>query len=108
PIKDYFKKEKDKVMYVYDYGDGWQHEVLLEKILIKNGKVKYPICADGQLACPPEDCGSIPGYYECIEAVKNKDNSEGLIDWIGDWRLDDFDPKKIVFTEPKKRFKNSA
>ena len=103
-IKEYFKKENDKIMYVYDYGDGWRHEVLLEKIMAKDSKAKYPICVDGQLSCPPEDCGSIPGYYECIDALKNNDDSEGKLTWLGDWMPDNFDPAKVKFKDPRKRF----
>lgn len=107
PIKEHFKNEKDKAIYVYDYGDGWEHEVVLERLLPKGPKAKYPLCVDGQLSCPPEDCGSIPGYYDCIEAIKNKDNSEGLLDWLDDWKPDGFDPKRVVFISPKTRFENS-
>jgi len=104
PIKKYFQKEKDRMLYIYDFGDGWRHEVFLERIYPKQSGVKYPLCLDGQLACPPEDCGSISGYYNCIRALQEGDNSEGLLDWLGDWAPEDFDPAKVKFESPRKRF----
>jgi len=106
-LKQFFINEKCKARYIYDYGDGWQHEVLLEKIFPKEARVKYPVCLDGKLSCPPEDCGSIPGYYQCIEAIKNQDNSDGLLDWLGDWKPDNFDPKQVKFEDPKRRLKRA-
>ena len=103
PITDYFKKKHDKLFYTYDFGDNWEHELVLEDILSKDTKKKYPICLDGKLACPPEDCGSIPGYYQCIQAIKDKKDKE-LLEWIGDWDSEHFDPKEIVFQNPRDRF----
>lgn len=62
---------------------------------------EYPICLDGNLSRPPEDCGGVGGYYECIEALINYDDSEGLLSWLGDWRPDDFNPKRVVFESPR-------
>jgi len=109
PLPKFFKKKSDKMFYVYDFGDNWEHEVVLEKIFPKESKVKYPVCLEGELACPPEDCGSIPGYYNCIEILErnNKEIDEELLAWIGYWDPDHFDPKEIIFTDPKKRFNES-
>jgi hypothetical protein len=103
PLTEFFKKVGDIMYYTYDFGDNWHHEVLYEGILIKNQKIKYPVCLDGKLACPPEDCGSIPGYYDCIKTLTDKKDKE-LLRWIGDWDPTNFDPKQIVFQNPKKRF----
>jgi len=103
PLKMFFKQENASVMYYYDYGDGWEHKVLLEKIIPRRAKMKYPVCLDGKMACPPEDCGGIPGYYRCIEAIKNLKNEDGLLDWLGDWKPGRFNPKNVVFDDPKQR-----
>lgn len=105
PIKTFFKKAGDSALYTYDFGDGWQHDVVLEGILLKESGKAYPVCLGGELACPPEDCGGVPGYYECITAVRNKDNSEGLLTWLGRWRPDRFDPKKVTFENPRSRLR---
>lgn len=106
PLSRFFKKKEDKLIYVYDFGDNWEHEIILEKILPKETGVKYPICLEGKLACPPEDCGSIPGYYHCIETLKDKKDKE-FLKWLGDWDPNYFDSKEVVFTDPKKRFNES-
>jgi hypothetical protein len=104
-ITQFFKKEKDECAYTYDFGDNWQHQIVLEKITDKAPGQKYPQCLDGAMACPPDDCGSIPGYYDCINAVKNKDNSEGLLDWLGEgWNPDEFDANAVVFESPREYF----
>lgn len=102
-IQQFFKKTGDKMIYVYDFGDNWEHEVLLEKILPKENGKKYPVCIDGKLACPPEDCGSIPGYYDCVQALKDQKNKE-LLEWIGDWDPEHFNPREVIFDDPRERF----
>ncbi len=106
PMKKLLKKEGDGVLYCYDFGDGWEHTVTLEKILPREENIAYPICLDGALAGPPEDCGSISGYYDCIAAVKNQDNKE-LLRWLGDWNPESFDPKAVAFELPWKRMKKA-
>jgi len=102
-ISHAFKEENDSITYVYDFGDNWEHDVVLEKILPKKLNKKYPVCLDGRLASPPEDCGSIPGYYECIKATKSRGDKE-FKEWVGDWNPKHFDPKEIFFENPRKRF----
>jgi len=59
-----------KAIYTYDFGDSWEHGIVLEKRLPVEHNITYPVCIDGQLACPPEDCGGIPGFYDLVEALK--------------------------------------
>jgi len=105
PIKSFFKKPKDRALYTYDYGDGWQHDVVLEKIVPREPKKTYPACLAGELTCPPEDCGGVFGYYECIKAIEKKDNSDGLLTWLGKWKPDRFDPRRVRFESPRSRLK---
>jgi hypothetical protein len=77
-------------VYEYDFGDGWEHEIKIEKLLpVEKGR-KYPACVGGKLACPPEDCGGIWGYYELLKAIKNPKDREHdqMMEWLGE----DFDP----------------
>ena len=53
---------KDKFLYEYDFGDSWDHELLVEKVLPYEAGQRYPVCLTGKRACPPEDCGGIWGY----------------------------------------------
>ncbi|MFZ1997993.1 MAG: plasmid pRiA4b ORF-3 family protein [Candidatus Sulfotelmatobacter sp.] len=80
-----------RVIYTYDFGDSWEHGIVLEKRLPVEPITKYPVCMDGQLACPPEDCGGIPGFYDLVEAITdpNHERHEEMSEWIGD----DFDPQ---------------
>ena len=90
--------------------------VTLDKILPKTKHARYPVCVDGKLAAPPEDCGSTHGYYRCIEAFdaadelkkqsdeEDKDELWDLLVWLGDWNPYEFDPKKIRFENPRDRF----
>jgi hypothetical protein len=63
---------KEKFEYEYDFGDGWKHQILVEKFLPVDNSLKYPICIGGKLDCPPEDCGGIDGYYYLLEVLGNK------------------------------------
>jgi len=84
------RHEKDKLTYEYDFGDGWEHEVVVEKILPREQGKDYPVCVTGRRACPPEDCGGPWGYGAFLEAIANPhhpDHKE-MTEWIGD----DFDP----------------
>ncbi|MBW2100514.1 MAG: plasmid pRiA4b ORF-3 family protein [Deltaproteobacteria bacterium] len=104
--------EPGKTMdYEYDFGDGWRHEILFEGILLKEKGVRYPICLDGERACPPEDCGGVGGYQNLIEILRDPDDEEyqSTMEWLSRWygRYDPeaFDAKRIKFDNPKKRWK---
>lgn len=84
-VSDLLKAEKDKIIYAYDFGDGWEHDVILEKILPLDNTLKYPICLTGKMNCPPEDCGGVWGYEDMLEILKQPDHEEyeSFIDWLG-------------------------
>ncbi len=71
--------------YRYDFGDGWEHEIVVEKILPVQKGVQYPICLAGKRACPPEDCGGIDGYADFLAAIQDPRHPEhkSMLDWIG-------------------------
>lgn len=85
--------EKSRFLYEYDLGDSWIHEILVEKILPPDPKVKYPVCIAGERSAPPEDCGGVWGYEEFVEAICDPDHPEHeeYLDWVGG----DFDPEKF-------------
>jgi hypothetical protein len=86
-------QEKGKFTYEYDFGDSWDHAILVEKILAPEESVSYPRCIKGKGACPPEDCGGIWGYYELLEALQNPEHPEHseMKEWVEDTH-GDFDP----------------
>jgi hypothetical protein len=61
--------EKDMFLYEYDFGDGWDHELLIEKVLPFEAGKRYPVCLTGKRACPPEDCGGMWGYADFLNAI---------------------------------------
>ena len=67
------------------------HEVLFEKCLPVDPKMKYPLCLDGKRACPPEDCGGPWGYGDLLEAIADPkhERHDELLEWLGD----EFDPE---------------
>ncbi len=91
------KKEKDTLMYEYDFGDGWMHDVVLEKILPFKTDIKLPVCLKGSRACPPEDVGGVPGYEMFLEAIADPSHPEheDMLEWIGG----DFDPGQFNLAE---------
>ena len=89
--------EKFKFFYLYDFGDSWEHEVLVEKLLTAEADIDYPICLKAKRACPPEDCGGTWGYQGFIEAIQDPDHPEheGMLEWVGGF----FDPEDAEFNE---------
>jgi hypothetical protein len=65
-----------KAMYTYDFGDSWEHVIIVEKVLPPEPGVAYPACVAGKLQGPPEDCGGIPGYYHLLEALSDSNHPE--------------------------------
>ena len=84
-------KEKSKILYEYDFGDGWEHTILLEKIIPFDTKLQIPSCVAGKRNCPPEDCGGIWGYSDMLEILKQPehDEYESYLEWLGG----EFDPE---------------
>lgn len=94
-LKDVLKKEKEKFIYEYDFGDGWEHKVTLEKILPFNTDQELPLCIKGRRGCPPEDVGGAWGYKEFLE--KWKDSSDPEHQEAREWAGEFFHPE--IFNE---------
>jgi len=84
--------------YVYDFGDGWEHEILFEGSPKKEQGMKYPLCLEGARACPPEDVGGIGGFYEFLEALADPKHEQhnDFIEWGGDFDPKEFDAEKAT------------
>ncbi|HIK45427.1 MAG TPA: plasmid pRiA4b ORF-3 family protein [Leptolyngbyaceae cyanobacterium M65_K2018_010] len=95
--------EKFKFYYLYDMGDSWEHEILVEKVLPPDPEVRYPTCLKGKRACPPEDCGGIWGYAEFLEAIQNPKHPEhqSMLEWVGG----EFDPEDFDLEETNRQLK---
>jgi hypothetical protein len=90
-------RPKQKIIYEYDFGDGWEHEILLEKSLPPEPGIRYPRCLAGARACPPEDCGGVGGYANFLEAIgdPNHEEHDEYLEWIGG----EFDPEEFELDE---------
>lgn len=92
-----FKQRKSAPFaYEYDFGDSWQHEIVIEDILSPTKVETSPLCIDGRRACPPEDCGGVWGYLDFLNAIgdsSNPDRAE-LLEWAGGT----FDPERCDVT----------
>ncbi len=89
-LSELLTTEKQRLIYTYDFGDYWQHEILLEKVLVADSAPLFAQCLAGKRAAPPEDCGGIGGYAELIRTAsdpKHPDHDD-LIEWLPE----DFDP----------------
>lgn len=96
-IARYFVSAKTKATYLYDFGDGWNHEIVLEKIISPEADVDYPRCVAGKRACPPEDCGGSWGYQKLLEIIRNPlhDEHKERMEWMDELGYDDFDPEEF-------------
>lgn len=90
-------REKSKFIYEYDFGDSWEHEILIEKILPGTEGSKLPVCLKGKGACPPEDIGGLWGYFGFLEAIGDPEHPEheDMLEWVGE----DFDPEAFDLEE---------
>ncbi|MEA3383096.1 MAG: plasmid pRiA4b ORF-3 family protein [Campylobacterota bacterium] len=93
-ISDELEYEKDKIRYIYDFGDDWVHDILLEKVLDVDKNINYPVCTAGKRNGPLEDCGGMWGYSEILYACETKEFNEleHLLDDEGEFYYKDFDP----------------
>lgn len=108
PILAYFDEVGSHCIYEYDFGDGWEHEVTLEAIMLAEKRVRYPRCPEGERACPPEDCGGAGGYQHVLEVISNPQDEEyeEMLEWLGGkFDPDHFLPGKVKFDNPAKRWK---
>ena len=93
--------EKSKFLYEYDFGDSWDHELLVEKVLPRDEGKRYPLCLAGKRACPPEDCGGIWGYAGFLAAIRDPKHPEhaAMLEWVGG----EFDPDLFDLDEVNRK-----
>ena len=93
--------EGQRFSYEYDFGDSWEHELVVEKILLGQEHLRTPICLEGKRACPPEDVGSLWGYENFLKALQDPEHEEheDYLIWIGG----EFDPEAFDLDEVNDR-----
>ena len=94
-LGDLIKQNRRNFHYLYDFGDSWEHELVLEDSHYFDPELRTEIiCLEGERACPPEDVGGVPGYYEFCKAIKDKNHEEHetFMEWSGgDFNSEYFD-----------------
>lgn len=72
-------------IYLYDFGDGWEHRVKVERVLPGEPPLPFVMCVGGANACPPEDVGGPPGYMEFLDAIRAPSHQEhqAMLAWWG-------------------------
>jgi len=98
-LGDLIKQKGRTFGYLYDFGDSWEHELIIEESRYFNPELRTEIaCLDGDRACPPEDVGGVPGYYEFCKALKDPthEEHESFLEWSGgDYDREKFDSDTI-------------
>ncbi len=83
----------DCLVYLYDFGDSWEHDIVVEEILPAEKGTPHLRCLEGQRACPPEDVGGVWGYADFVKAIRNPGHPEHaeMLAWVGG----SFDPDEF-------------
>ena len=94
-----------RLRYTYDFGDDWEHDIVLEETRAAAPQETYPSCVAGQGACPPEDCGGAWGYAGLKEilADPSHEDHQDMLEWLGLDAGEDFDPRKFSVAEVSAR-----
>jgi hypothetical protein len=84
---------RSKLYYLYDMGDSWEHEIVVEKLVKPDPGSPILQCLGGEGACPPDDSGGVWGYYDKLDALEDPDHEyhDEAVDWLGD----DYDPDAV-------------
>ncbi|VGO11811.1 hypothetical protein PDESU_00358 [Pontiella desulfatans] len=101
-LSDLIKSGIKRFLYEYDFGDDWRHWITIEKVSPVDSNSTLPDCLDGARACPPEDCGSIPGYEDLVMAFNDEspdEDQDALLEWLESmepgWNPDVFDRGRV-------------
>jgi hypothetical protein len=100
-LGDVASVEGSRLRYTYDFGDDWEHEILVESVSRATPGVVYPRCLAGRRAAPPEDCGGTWGYGFLVEAMTDPDHPdhEERLEWLGLDSAEEFDPAAFDVAE---------
>jgi hypothetical protein len=88
---------KTKMRWDYDFGDGWEHDVVVEAIEPMRRDATYPVCIAGKRACPPDDCGGPWGYDNLLAAISDPTHEEH--DELSEWLRPGFDADAFDIVE---------
>ena len=110
PVASYFTLSNRKATYLYDFGDGWEHSVVLEEIAPRADTSILPMCLAGRRRCPPEDCGGNGGYEHFLEIIGDASHEEhaDALTWVGgSFDPGQFERASIQFDDPRSRWQRA-
>jgi len=96
-LAELFPDTKPKLVYTYDFGDDWEHQITLQKVLEPKPGQVYPVCVAGKRAGPPEDCGGVWGYEHLLAVLADPEHEEH--EDLAEWVPEDFDPEAVDLEE---------
>lgn len=87
--------------YTYDFGDNWEHEIIVEDLLDPDPDTHYPTLVAAKGACPPEDCGGTWGYADLKELLvdPSHDEHQERLEWLGLESASEFDPNAVTIEQ---------
>jgi Plasmid pRiA4b ORF-3-like protein len=91
-LRDVLRPQKTVIDYLYDFGDCWEHRLVVTDVRAGQPGTSYPRYIGGERNAPPEDCGGIPGFYEMLEALANPHHPSHVE--VKEW-ADEYDPNAI-------------
>lgn len=106
PLNAHITQPGTTFTYEYDFGDSWQHVLVLEAVLPAAETAVYPRILAGERACPPEDCGGVRGYQTFLAAIQNPRHPNHAMYW--EWVGDDFDPEAFDLEQVAQQFREGV
>jgi hypothetical protein len=89
-LADLDLEHRAQFIYAYDFGEGWQVEIKVEKVIVVEKGAVYPVCLAGERAGPPEDCGGLEAFHDLLACIKEPSTDLGR-EWL-EWLGPDYDP----------------
>lgn len=95
---DNYLENYSRMKYIYDFGDNWVHDIVIEKIVETDKKLAKPVCIKAKMASIPDDCGGPYGYEELLEILSDKNNKryKEMREWVDDWVINWNDDREYV------------
>lgn len=98
-LRDVLKPRKTTIDYLYDFGDSWEHRLIVTDVRAGSAQASYPRYVGGERNAPPEDCGGIPGFYDMLDAIADPGhpNHADAREWADDYDPDTIDELPIKY-----------
>jgi hypothetical protein len=97
PLGEVVPRVGTQFAYLYDFGDNWEHDLMLEAILLPDTTAQYPTCIGGERRTPPEDVGGTHGYEEYLAVLADPEHEEhdNMLQWRGPFDPEAFSPAQV-------------